>query len=451
MPAAPPEPECSALPIDDAVNAGYGFLGTPVSPLPHRGLASCVTYYGRFMLEQAQRYTLARYGVFDDEPIAPDDRTDEDIHRIAQGRSLDDLRRDAKNVVIVYGDTDSIMVEWDLPTHLKIKLNGSVEEQNEVLQWVFDKAREASKGASNYINRHFCYDTTIDENGHIKNGSQDLEFEKVFFPSHFYQRKRYLYGKIADKPDVTTRKVGAQGMAMVRRDISKISRDLLWACANAYMNRDNETVVASMTTAFEQLVEMAKCIGDPSKIDLASLEVTKQLAKMYREKPWDEAEGSIPPHAVVAKKLKAPHRGENPMPGDRIGYVQIIDHPDLKKSESVDCVKYILKEKLPVDIKQIADDIISVLQQVIDCNSGIIVTDVVKHMMRQIEAYQRGHFAKTFQQKTGNLGLLDCGIKRGRVDAITTSADFAVQKATKKTKKPIDNKNGNLMSMLLGK
>ena len=420
--------DANQLAIKLLMNAGYGFLGTPVSPLPHRGLAACVTYFGRFMLEQAQRYTLARYGMFEDEAVAPDDRTEEDVHRVAQGRSLENLRCDAKGITIVYGDTDSIMCKWKLSEHLKEKINGNVEEQNEVLRWVFDMAKEASKGASKYINRHFCHDTVLGLDGELKSGAQDLEFEKVFFPSHFYQRKRYLYRKIADKPDVTTGNVNAQGMAMVRRDISKISRELLWDCANAYMQRDYETIKTSMLSAFERMVDMAKHIGDPSKIDLAALEVTKQLAAHYKTK-------SIPPHAVVANKLKAPHRGENPMPGDRIGYVQIIDHPSLKKTEAVDAVKYILKEKLPVDVKQICDDMLMVLQQVIDGDSGIIVADVVKHLMGQVQAFQSKHNAEVYQQKTGNVGLLELGFSVGNENAIVHSDHHAVQNVKKEAER----------------
>ena len=439
--------DANQLAIKLLMNAGYGFLGTPLSPLPHRGLAMCVTRYGRFMLEQAQRYTLARYATFDNVTTMTKDRTDEHIHTIAQGRSLEDLRRDAKGFDIVYGDTDSIMCKWALPDDLKCKLNGDVEEQNEVLRWVFDKAKEASLGATKYINRHFCHDTVWGEDGEIKEGSMDLEFEKVFFPSHFYQMKRYLYRKIADKPDVTTGKVDAQGMAMVRRDISKISRDLLWKCANAYMSRDDEMIKSSMITAFEQLAEMAKCIGDPAKIDMSVLEVTKQLAANYRNQPWDKAECSIPAHAVVARKLKASHRGENPMPGDRIGYVQIID-PGLKKSQAVDAVKYIVKEKLPVDIKLIAEDMLGVLQQVIDKDSGIIVTDVVERLMQQIDATQGKYFAKIVQTKTGNLGLMECGVKRGREDAVVRSAGASVENVIKKQKKiNTSSKDGNLRSL----
>lgn len=768
--------DANQLAIKLLMNAGYGFLGTPLSPLPHRGLAMCVTRYGRFMLEQAQRYTLARYGRFDDVEVAPDDRTDEDVHRVAQGRSLEALRDDAKGLVIVYGDsvtgdtplllklptgaigvttfaqivqddawtaydnfkpgdldrthkqqalvpgvlvwacdrwtpvvrvirhkthkrivrvlthtgavdctedhslltpegrpikpgdcavgtpllhglpplaefatlpvsqlaveraflmgcfmgdgscgvydcpsgakaswyigknnipllercgraveaheglgskildtvqssktprlvpvggygaiktlaleyrslfydasgrkfippyvlnaseearraflsglyatdgdkggctrldqrgqvgcqglvvllhslghtvsintradnpdifrmtwfpleggkhtsrrpltsvkkiyplrdtaegefvydietaegyfnagvgamtvknTDSIMVKWDLSEDLNTKLDGDEAEQNEVLRWVFGKAEEACSGASKYINRHFCHDV-VWEGDAIKSCSMDLEFEKVFYPSDFKQRKRYLYRKLVE-PIVSTGCVQAQGMAMVRRDISKISRDLLWDCANAYMTRQHETLKQLLTTTFGRLVEMAQCIGDPEQIPLEELEVTKQLAVEYKTK-------SLPSHKVVADKCSAPRRGENPSPGDRIGYVQIIDHHDKKKTECVDSIKWIRKEKLPVDVTQIAKDMLDVLQQVVPESSGIVVSDVVKHLMQSIDAHQQPHFANRIQELTGNRGLAHCGFEYA-VDVKRKSADHAVSDANKK-------------------
>lgn len=431
--------DANQLAVKLLMNAGYGFLGTPVSPLAHRGLAMCVTRYGRFMLEQAMRYTLARYGVFDDVAVSPDERTEEEIHQIAQGRSLERLQTDAKAVSIVYGDTDSVMVKWELPEHLRAKLDGDSAEQNEVLRWVFKRAAEASKGASHYIVRYFCHDVVWDGDK-IVSCTMDLEFEKVFYPSHFYQKKRYGYGIIADKPDVATRKVKAQGMAMVRRDISKMARELLWDCTKAYLTRDNEAIVTRLTSTFETLVEMAKHIGDPEKIDLCELEVNQQLAMSYKK--------TLPPHAVVAEKLKAPSRGENPMPGDRIGYVPIIDHPNAKKSNKVDSVKWILKEKLPVDILQIATDMLIVLQQIIPEDSGIVVRDIVKHLVQQIDVYQAPHASITHQQKTNNQSLtqwipVNPNAKRKSPDAVVAAV-------AKKARKDAQKARGNVPSGMHG-
>lgn len=419
------------LAIKLMMNAGYGFLGTAVSPMPHRPLAMCITYFGRFMLEQAQRYVLARYGEFDDVETAPEERTGDQIHKIAQGRSVDRLRRDAKGIEIVYGDTDSIMCKWKPPTELRQKLDAmhtlASEEQeaiqNEVLHWVSTVATAAEEGASEYLNLHFCEDTQVVDGKLVKAGAQKLEFEKIFWPAHFYRKKRYMFRKFAPFGKVCDGYVAAQGMAMVRRDISRMSAKLLWDCANAYMKTEYCTLQAHVEKAFGTLVEMAKCIGDPRQLDLEQLEVTKQLARSYDESKV------FPSHKVVAEKLKA--RGENPQAGDRVGYVQIIDFSTNKKSQAVDSIKYIRKQGLAVDIKQIADDLLDVLLQVIPPSTDVNVEEIVLPLMRSIKGHQAQYDAKAKQRVMGNRGLDACGFtfdsseKRGSTSSASSSKRHA--------------------------
>jgi len=411
------------LAIKLMMNAGYGFLGTAVSPMPHRPLAMCVTYFGRFMLEQAQRYVLARYGEFDDVATPPDERTADQIHEIAQGRPIEVLRRDTKRIQIVYGDTDSIMCKWDLPSDLKERLDtmqtlSPAEQeaiQNEVLHWVSDIAASAEEGASEYLNLHFCEDTQVVDGKLVKAGAQKLEFEKIFWPGHFYQKKRYMFRKFPPFGKISDGYVAAQGMAMVRRDISRMSAKLLWDCANAYMKIEYLKLQTHVEEAFGALVEMAKWIGNPKHLNLEQLEVTKQLAREYDESKI------FPSHKVVAEKLKT--RGENPQAGDRIGYVQIIGYEKKKtpkgefkveqmaKSQRVDSIKYIRKQGLVVDIKQIADDLLYVLLQVIPPSSEVNVQDLVIACMQMIKTYQAQYDAKAMQRTLGNRGLDACGIE----------------------------------------
>jgi DNA polymerase elongation subunit (family B) len=439
--------DANQLGIKLLMNAGYGFLGAEVSPLPHRGLAMAVTYFGRQMIGQAQRFTFAAHGIFKNVETPPSERTDDQIHAIAQGRSLEDFYRDCiGGVKIVYGDTDSIMVEYDLPPELqeKLELVDDEDAQNEILRWVFDKAEDTGKRASAYLNLHFCYDTKW-EDGKLVHGAQDLEFEKVFYPGAFYSKKRYLYRKFV-KPSLATGKIGAQGMAMVRRDFSKMLRKLLWDVAHDYMSFKYTALIDKVRCAFEKLAEMAAKIDSPQDIDLELIEITKQLASHY-----DESR-KLPSHAVVAQKMRLPTRGENPMPGDRIGYVQIIDKTVANKTQAVDSVKWIRKEKLPIDILQIASDFLNVLVQVITLDSSINLEHHVGEVLQQIQRYQQTYDARQNQLATKNRGLgewfkIDPNKKRQSSEQCTNGIEH-VKKQKKQMKTNKSGTNSSIDSFL---
>jgi DNA polymerase delta subunit 1 len=110
------------LALKVSANSVYGFTGATVGQLPCVPIASSVTSYGRFLLERTKTFV-------------------EETYTKANGHEHD--------AVVVYGDTDSVMVKFGTPT----------------VADTFPLALEAAAKASD-----------------IFPDPIQLEFEKVYFP-----------------------------------------------------------------------------------------------------------------------------------------------------------------------------------------------------------------------------------------------------------------------------
>ncbi len=134
----------------------YGFTGATVGKLPCLEISAAVTSFGREMLHKTKALVEARF-------------------TLANGYPAD--------AVVVYGDTDSVMVKFGYSTVPETMALG----------------REAAK----YVTAHF--EKPI-----------NLEFEKVYFPYLLISKKRYA-GMYWTKPDKYDR-MDTKGIETVRRD-----------------------------------------------------------------------------------------------------------------------------------------------------------------------------------------------------------------------------------------
>jgi len=119
------------LALKVSANSVYGFTGAIVGHLPCLPIASSTTSYGRYLLEKTKEFVEATY-------------------TIANGYEHD--------AVVVYGDTDSVMVKF-----------GTSE-----LSKAFRLAEEAAEKASKIFPSPIL-----------------LEFEKVYYPYLLMNKKRY--------------------------------------------------------------------------------------------------------------------------------------------------------------------------------------------------------------------------------------------------------------------
>merc|ERR1719361_1971284 len=144
------------LALKISANSVYGFTGAQVGKLPCLEISQSVTAFGRMMIEQTKNEVEAMY-------------TTENGYK--------------HNAVVIYGDTDSVMVKFGVDT--------------------VAEAMELGQEAAGKVTEKFVKP--------IK-----LEFEKVYFPYLLINKKRYagLYFTSAEKHD----KMDCKGIETVRRD-----------------------------------------------------------------------------------------------------------------------------------------------------------------------------------------------------------------------------------------
>lgn len=204
------------LALKISANSVYGFTGAQVGQLPCLPISSSVTAYGREMIEATREYVLKRYNK-------------------ANGYTYDSQ--------VIYGDTDSVMVKFGVPT--------------------IEEAMKLGKDAADYVTQYFVQP--------IK-----LEFEKVYCPYLLMNKKRYA-GLLWTKPEKFD-KLDAKGIETVRRDNCGLVRQTVQTCLNMLLIDKN----ANMALDYCKGV-----ISDllQNRIDLSLLVITKGLGKKTNAPP----------------------------------------------------------------------------------------------------------------------------------------------------------------------
>lgn len=144
------------LALKISANSVYGFTGAQVGQLPCLPISASTTAFGRVMIEETKRLVTEKY---------------------TKANGYD------HNCLVVYGDTDSVMVRFGTTS-----IEESMRLGKEAAAFVSDK----------FINP-------------IK-----LEFEKVYFPYLLMNKKRYA-GMLWTKPTKPD-KMDCKGIETVRRD-----------------------------------------------------------------------------------------------------------------------------------------------------------------------------------------------------------------------------------------
>lgn len=304
------------------MNSLYGFFGAAkVGKLPHVPIAMVITYMGREMLHHTQKYIFCKYGTFDGFPSV-EERTEDDVRAMCQVSTLESLKDAARDVDIVYGDTDSVFVKWKVP-------DVANTDQQSILKWAFELAEHAALTTTQFLRDTLCP-------GDVKSRQAvELEFEKSLFPIICYSKKRYAFLKFTDldKPG----KIGAMGLQLVRRDLCSASTSLMWDTITAVL-RDRNVPQA------EQLVKNALDAVCNRDVPIDALSCNKTLRHHY--------ESTQPAHANVAQARR--DRGEDVVDGDRVDYIFIVDEGRIQ-SERAEDPKYVTEHNLPVDYAAIVE------------------------------------------------------------------------------------------------
>ncbi|KAJ2757700.1 DNA-directed DNA polymerase delta, partial [Coemansia nantahalensis] len=198
------------LALKISANSVYGFTGALNGRLPCLQISASVTAFGRDMINQTTREVQERYTV-------------------ANGYAHD--------AVVIYGDTDSVMVKFGVSS--------------------LTDAMRLGQEAADYVTTKF-----VDP---IK-----LEFEKVYFPYLLINKKRYA-GLYWTRPD-TYDKLDTKGLETVRRDNCQLVPLVLETCLRMMLiDRNVDGAVGYTKDIIADLLR--------NKIDLSMLVISKQLSK----------------------------------------------------------------------------------------------------------------------------------------------------------------------------
>eukprot|EP00698_Gefionella_okellyi_P019960 TRINITY_DN6205_c0_g1_i1.p1 TRINITY_DN6205_c0_g1~~TRINITY_DN6205_c0_g1_i1.p1 ORF type:complete len:1093 (-),score=275.65 TRINITY_DN6205_c0_g1_i1:45-3323(-) len=260
------------LALKISANSVYGFTGATVGKLPCLAISSSVTAFGRLMIEKTKEVVEATYC-------------------IAKGFAHD--------AVVIYGDTDSVMVKFGVKT---------VEE-----------AMELGRQAAELVTKEFVRPI-------------NLLFEKVYFPYLLMNKKRYA-GMYWTKPDHYDR-MDAKGIEIVRRDNCMLVRKVIGTCLQKIlMDRDVQGAQEYAKAVISDLLN--------NRIDVSMLVISKSLSKTE----YDNKQA----HVELAERMRKRDAGSAPAVGDRVPYVMIQKGKGAKGYEKAEDPIYVLEHNLPLD------------------------------------------------------------------------------------------------------
>ena len=316
-----------------AMNSMYGFTGASKGMLPLVAIASTVTMRGRQMIEETKNY-------------------------------VEDHFPGAK---VRYGDTDSVMVEFDV--------------EGRTGQEAIDYSWQQGLLAAEQCTKLF-------------KAPNDLELEKVYCPYFLYSKKRYAAkmweGRTRPDGSVTCmfKKVDIKGLQVVRRDSCPFVRETLKTLLDMMLeSSDPRPVITFARQASEQL--------STGKVPVEKLMMSKQLGADYK----------VPmPHVSVRNKIRARAPGSEPQQGDRVAFV-VVGGPGKLYEKAEDPV-WAKEHAVPLDyqyyfLNQLKKPICDLLEPLVGANPERLV-----------------------------FGVATAGSKKGAYDSKMKSIDSYFKKAT---------------------
>jgi DNA polymerase delta subunit 1 len=260
-----------------SMNSIYGFTGASKGMLPCIAIASTVTMRGRQMIEETKNYVEANF----------------------------------PGAKVRYGDTDSVMVEFDV--------------QGRKGQDAIDYSWAQGEKAAEQCTRLF-------------RAPNDLELEKIYWPYILYSKKRYAAKMWEGKtgPDGTVnvvfKKIDVKGLQVVRRDSCPFVRETLKGLLTQMLESDDPRPI--IQTARQAAADLAG-----GRVPIEKLLMSKQLGSAYKSDSL--------PHVAVRDKMRARAPGSEPQQGDRVPFL-VVTGPG-KLFEKAEDPGWVREKSLPVD------------------------------------------------------------------------------------------------------
>ena len=259
-----------------SMNSVYGFTGASRGMLPCVAIASTVTMKGRNMIEETKNY----------------------------------VEKNFPGAKVRYGDTDSVMVEFDV---------GDRKGQEAI-----EYSWELGERAANECTKLF-------------KAPNNLELEKVYCPYFLYSKKRYaakLWTKGKDG-NMNMDYIDVKGLQLVRRDNTPHVREVCKELLDVVLE-SNDTV-APKALARKKAVELLE-----GEVPNEKLILSQQLGDSYKSANLA--------HVRVRDKMKLRQPGSEPQSGDRVPYLLLdTGDPKAKAFEKSEDPKYTKDNALKVD------------------------------------------------------------------------------------------------------
>jgi len=273
-----------------SMNSVYGFTGAGKGILPCVPIASTTTCRGRGMIEETKTY----------------------------------VEKNFPGAKVRYGDTDSVMVEFDVGDRTG----------EEAVKYSWEIGERAAEECSALFKK-----------------PNNLELEKVYWPYFLYSKKRYA-GKLWTKgkdDQMHMDYIDIKGLQVVRRDntphVRAVCKELLDVVLNApdtgppmELAKERAIELLSGDVPNEKLI-LSKSLSDSYKVNGEPVSVTGPRIGEINQA-----------HVQVVHKMRDRKPGSEPQSGDRVPFLLTkTGDPKAKGFEKSEDPKYVEENNIPVD------------------------------------------------------------------------------------------------------
>ncbi len=259
-----------------SMNSVYGFTGAAKGMLPCVQIASTVTLKGRSMIDETKAY----------------------------------VEKNFPGSKVRYGDTDSVMVEFDVGNR---KGKEAIEYSWEIGERAAEECTKLFKAPNN------------------------LELEKVYCPYFLYSKKRYaakLWTKGKDG-NMNMDYIDVKGLQLVRRDNTPHMREVCKELLDVVLESSDTGPPKAL--ALQRAIELIE--GD---VPNEKLILSQGLSDSYKSQNLA--------HVQVRNKMRDRQPGSEPQSGDRVPYILLdTGDPKAKAYEKAEDPKYAKDNDLKVD------------------------------------------------------------------------------------------------------
>jgi DNA polymerase delta subunit 1 len=273
-----------------SMNSVYGFTGAGKGILPCVPIASTTTCRGREMIEETKTYVEANF----------------------------------PGAKVRYGDTDSVMVEFDV--------GGRTGEEAVKYSWeIGEKAAEECSALFKKPN--------------------NLELEKVYWPYFLYSKKRYAAKLWTQGKDgnMNMDYIDIKGLQVVRRDNTPHVREVCKELLDVILTSNDPGPPKEL--ARERAIELLTGDVPNNKLVLSqSLSDTYKVNGMPVPVTSPNSVNINQSHVQVVVKMRQRKPGSEPQSGDRVPYLLTrTDNPKAKAFEKSEDPMYVEEHDIPLD------------------------------------------------------------------------------------------------------